>query len=87
MEGVMVARVALAHRGIGLEDGVDLSQLLSGQVDVPRGVVLIEVCGIRGAGDGDNVGALRVQPGERQLSHLYIRQISCVYRIGNVSTG
>lgn len=69
VEGVVVARVALAHGRVHRKDGLDLLQVRGGELHLQRGVVLVEVRGLGGAGDGDHVGSLGVQPGQGELTH------------------
>ena len=69
MEGVVVARIALTHRGAHRKDTLDLLQVGGAELHLQRGVVLVEVRGLGGAGDGDHIGALGVQPGQRELPH------------------
>lgn len=49
MEGIVVACVPLPRHRIGAKDRVDARQVLRTQLDVPRGVVLVEVVGVRRA--------------------------------------
>src|ERR671930_2146723 len=60
LRGVAVTQALGQRRG-------DLGEVLGGQLDVERADVLLETLDAPGAGDRDDVVALREHPGEREL--------------------
>src|SRR5690606_11414790 len=50
------------------EDGVDFLEFFGRQVDLRGGEVFFQVAGAFGAGDGDDVIALRQYPGQGELA-------------------